>query len=124
MKLLITGGAGYIGSHVVKSLGGIDYDITVYDNLSAGHREAVLFGDLVVGDLEDREKLDRLFFERNFDAVLHFSGSIVVPESVSDPLRYFQSNTVNTHSLLTLCKKHGVKQVHLLIDGRRLWNAR
>lgn len=110
MKLLITGGAGYIGSHVVKALGALNHDITVYDNLSTGHRQAVLYGDLVVGKLEDHFKLECLFSRRKFDAVLHFAGSIVVPESVSNPLRYFHNNTVNTHSLLMLCKNHGVNR--------------
>lgn len=108
MKILITGGAGYIGSHVVKALGLLGHDITVYDNLSTGHREAITFGDLVVGDLSDKSKLDELFKTRKFEAVLHFAGSIVVPDSVSDPLGYYQNNTVNSHFLLTLCQKYGV----------------
>ena len=108
MNILITGGAGYIGSHVVKALGTLGHNITVYDNLSTGHREAVLFGKLVVGNLEDNVKLDELFKTGNFDAVLHFAGSIVVPESVSEPLKYYQNNTVNSHFLLSLCKKYAV----------------
>ncbi|MCM2351124.1 MAG: UDP-glucose 4-epimerase GalE [Bacteriovoracaceae bacterium] len=108
MKILITGGAGYIGSHVVKALGTQGHDITVYDNLSTGHREAVLYGDLVVGDLGDKEKLNALFAAKHFDAALHFAGSIVVPESVSQPLKYYQNNTVNSHTLLSLCQKHAV----------------
>ena len=108
MKILITGGAGYIGSHVVKALGSLNHDITVYDNLSTGHREAVTYGNLVVGDLADHAKLDELFKTSKFEAVLHFAGSIVVPESVSEPLNYYQNNTVNSHFLLTLCQKHNV----------------
>lgn len=108
MKILITGGAGYIGSHVVKALGTQGHDITVYDNLSTGHKEAVLYGDLVVGDLADKEKLNALFATKHFDAALHFAGSIVVPESVSQPLKYYQNNTVNSHTLLSLCQKHAV----------------
>ncbi|WPU65863.1 UDP-glucose 4-epimerase GalE [Peredibacter starrii] len=110
MKILITGGAGYIGSHVVKALGQLGYDITVFDNLSTGHREAVTYGDLVVGDLSDKAKLDELFKTRKFEAVLHFAGSIVVPDSVSDPLGYYLNNTVNSHFLLSLCQKYGVNQ--------------
>lgn len=110
MKILITGGAGYIGSHVVKALGSLNHEITVFDNLSTGHREAVTYGDLVVGDLSDHQKLDELFKSRKFEAVLHFAGSIVVPESVAEPLKYYQNNTVNSHQLLSLCQKHGVKQ--------------
>lgn len=110
MKILITGGAGYIGSHVVKALGQLGHDITVFDNLSTGHREAVTYGDLVVGDLTDKPKLDELFKTRKFEAVLHFAGSIVVPDSVSDPLGYYQNNTVNSHFLLSLCQKYKVNQ--------------
>lgn len=110
MKILITGGAGYIGSHVVKALGLKGHDITVYDNLSTGHRQAVLFGELVEGDLGDYEKLDALFAAKKFEAVLHFAGSIVVPESVSVPLKYYQNNTVNSHYLLTLCQKYSVNK--------------
>ena len=110
MKILITGGAGYIGSHVLKALGAFDHDITVYDNLSTGHREAVTSGDLVVGDLSDKEKLDKLFADRKFDAILHFAGSIVVPDSVSDPLGYYLNNTINSHFLLSLCEKHKVNK--------------
>jgi UDP-glucose 4-epimerase len=107
-KILITGGAGYIGSHVVKALGSSGYELVIYDNLSTGHKAAVTFGELVVGDLDDKVKLDALFQEHKFDAVLHFAGSIVVPESVSNPLKYYQNNTVNSHFLLTLCEKYNV----------------
>ena len=110
MKILITGGAGYIGSHVVKSLGKLGHDLTIYDNLSTGHKEAVTYGELVVGDLSDHKKLDDLFKAKKFEAVLHFAGSIVVPESVTEPLKYYQNNTVNSHSLLTICQKHQVKK--------------
>lgn len=110
MKILITGGAGYIGSHVVKSLGKLGHDLTIYDNLSTGHKEAVTYGELVVGDLSDHKKLDDLFKAKKFEAVLHFAGSIVVPESVTEPLKYYQNNTVNSHSLLTICQKNQVKK--------------
>lgn len=108
MKILITGGAGYIGSHVVKALGKLGHDLTTYDNLSTGHREAVTYGRLVEGDLNDREKLEELFASAKFDAVLHFAGSIVVPESVTEPLKYYFNNTVNSHSLISLCQKYAV----------------
>src|SRR5690606_24219885 len=90
--------------------GAFDHNITVYDNLSTGHREAVTCGDLVVGDLSDKEKLDKLFDDRKFDAILHFAGSIVVPDSVSDPLGYYLNNTINSHFLLSLCEKHKVNK--------------
>jgi UDP-glucose 4-epimerase len=108
MRILITGGAGYIGSHVVKALGQLGHDLTIYDNLSTGHRAAITYGKLVEGQLEDHDKLDQLFQRQQFEAVLHFAGSIVVPESVSDPLQYYANNTVNSHFLLSLCKKHQV----------------
>lgn len=110
MRVLVTGGAGYIGSHVVKALGLQGHDITIYDNLSTGNRKAVLYGELVVGDLKESEKLERLFSDRKFEAVLHFAGSIVVPESVAEPLRYYENNTVNTHLLLTLCQKYQINK--------------
>lgn len=109
MKILITGGAGYIGSHVVKALGSLKkHDLTIYDNLSTGHKEAVTFGELVVGDLSDKEKLDKLFHDKKFDAVFNFAGSIKVPESVVNPIKYYNNNTVNSLTLLSMCLKHSV----------------
>lgn len=110
MKILVTGGAGYIGSHVVKALGKQGHDIIVYDNLSTGHKQAVTHGELIVGDLNEKDKLDSLFQSKKFDAVLHFAGSIVVPESVSEPLKYYQNNTLNSHFLISLCVKHNVQK--------------
>jgi UDP-glucose 4-epimerase len=110
MKILITGGAGYIGSHVVKALGLLGHDLVIYDNLSTGHRQAVTFGKLVVGDLADQEKLEHLFKSEGLEAILHFAGSIVVPESVTNPLKYYQNNTANSLSLLKLCEKYKVEK--------------
>ena len=106
MKVLVTGGAGYIGSHVVKQLGEAGHDIVVYDNLSTGYEWAVTFGELVVGDVGDFDKLDALFSKHNFEAVLHFAANIVVPESVENPLKYYGNNTRNTLNLLTVIQKH------------------
>lgn len=111
MKVLVTGGAGYIGSHVVKQLGEAGHDIVVYDNLSTGHGWAVTHGRLVPGDLADSERLERLFAEEGFEAVLHFAASIVVPESVSNPLKYYSNNTRNTLNLLTIIDRHSVPQL-------------
>jgi UDP-glucose 4-epimerase len=108
-RILVTGGAGYIGSHVVKQLGNAGHEVTVLDNLSTGRREAVLSGELVVGDLADIALLDRVLSQGQFDAVLHFAGSIVVPESVTDPLKYYVNNTANTLQLLGACVRHGVE---------------
>jgi UDP-glucose 4-epimerase len=110
MKILITGGAGYIGSHVVKALGKLGHELTIYDNLSTGHLQAITYGELVVGDLGEKSKLETLFETKKFEAVLHFAGSIVVPESVSHPLKYYQNNTLHSHFLLSLCEKYKIEK--------------
>ncbi|EMP55642.1 UDP-glucose 4-epimerase [Marinobacter santoriniensis NKSG1] len=108
MKVLVTGGAGYIGSHVVRQLDRAGHDIVVFDNLSTGYRWAVTAGELVVGDLADEGAIDALFSAHDFDAVLHFAAHIVVPESVSNPLKYYSNNTRNTLNLLKAVEKHRV----------------
>ncbi|MAL98433.1 MAG: UDP-glucose 4-epimerase GalE [Alteromonadaceae bacterium] len=100
MKVLVTGGAGYIGSHVVRQLGEAGHDIVVYDNLSTGYPWAVTYGELVVGDVADEDALHAVFEAGKFDAVLHFAANIVVPESVENPLKYYGNNTRNTLNLL------------------------
>jgi UDP-glucose 4-epimerase len=107
-RILVTGGAGYIGSHVVKQLGEAGHAVTVLDNLSTGRREAILSGDLVVGDIGDTALLDKVIGQGKFDAVMHFAGSIVVPESVTDPIKYYANNTGNTLKLLDACVRHGL----------------
>ncbi len=109
MKVLVVGGAGYIGSHMVKLLGQQGCDVTVFDNLSFGHANAVLFGDLIVGDLADTEALEQLFETRTFDVVMHFASSILVGESVTDPAKYYRNNFANTQNLLDVMVKHDVK---------------
>ncbi len=110
MKVLITGGAGYIGSHVVKALKNSGHELVIYDNLSTGHEQAILAGELVVGDLADKIKLETLMSLKRFDAVIHFAGSIVVPESVTNPLKYYSNNTLNSLNLINLCNKFDVKK--------------
>ena len=108
-KVLVTGGAGYIGSHVVKLLGEKGYEILVYDNLSTGHEWAVLYGKLVKADLGDKETLRKVFAEFKPDAVMHFAASIVVPESVKYPLKYYRNNVINTLNLLEVMEEQRVK---------------
>lgn len=106
MKLFVSGGAGYIGSHVVKALGQAGHDILVYDNLSTGHSWAILHGKLVVGDLADADLLDTVMAEFQPDAVLHFAASIQVEESVRKPLLYYGNNVTNTLRLLKVMEKN------------------
>jgi len=107
--ILVTGGAGYIGSHVARQLGERGEHIVTLDNLSTGFRSSVLYGDLVVGDTGDMELVSKLLSEREVDTVMHFAAHIVVPESVSDPLKYYRNNTANTRNLLECCVKAGVR---------------
>ena len=108
MKVLVTGGAGYIGSHVVRQLAQAGHDIVVFDNLSTGYRWAVTAGELVVGDLADEAAIGDLFARHEFEAVLHFAANIVVPESVANPLKYYGNNTRNTLNLLKAVEQHRV----------------
>jgi UDP-glucose 4-epimerase len=110
MKILVTGGAGYIGSHIVKALGEKGYDIVVYDNLSYGHEWAVLYGNLVKGDLADRELLNTVFKTGGFDAVIHLAAFVVVDESIREPMKYYKNNFVNTLNLIETCIKYNVKR--------------
>jgi UDP-glucose 4-epimerase len=109
MTILVTGGAGYIGSHVVRQLGERQERVVVLDNLSTGFRSAVLHGELAVGDTGDRELVNRLLREHNIDTVMHFAANTIVPESVSNPLKYYGNNTCSTRSLLQCCQEAGVK---------------
>lgn len=110
-KILIVGGAGYIGSHMVLRLAHAGYDVVVFDNLSNGHRDAVLAGELVVGDLANRAMLARLFAAHRFDAVMHFASSIQVGESVQQPARYYANNVGNTIHLIEAMIEHGVHRL-------------
>ena len=110
VPVLVTGGAGYIGSHAVLALRDAGWDVAVIDNLSTGTRyvvpDDVAFYE---GNVADRELVDRIFAERNIGAILHFAGSIVVPESVERPLEYYRNNTVASHALISAAVEAGVK---------------
>ncbi|HAZ11682.1 MAG: UDP-glucose 4-epimerase GalE [Bdellovibrionales bacterium GWA2_49_15] len=110
MKVLVTGGAGYIGSHVNRILANADHETVVLDNLSTGRREMVLAGKLVVGDLSDQNFVTNLFERERFEAVLHFAGSIIVPESVKEPIKYYKNNTQNAMDLIRTCQKFKVNK--------------
>jgi len=101
LKILITGGAGYIGSHVLKALSKKgNYHVLTIDNLSSGHKEAVIYGDLAVVDLENEEAIKDIFKSFKPDAVIHFAAFIEVAESVVNPAKYYKNNTLNTLNLL------------------------
>jgi UDP-glucose 4-epimerase len=108
MRVFVTGGAGYIGSHVVKALGEAGHEILTYDNLSTGHEWAVLYGKLIKGDLENGRLLEDTI--RNFspEAVIHFAALIQVEESVREPLKYYRNNVGNTLLLLDILKRNGI----------------
>ena len=98
--ILVTGGAGYIGSHVVRQLGEANEKVVVLDDLSTGFRQAVLHGDLVVGNTGDHRALEQVFGSYDIDTVMHFAAHTIVPESVADPLKYYRNNTCASRTLL------------------------
>lgn len=107
--ILVTGGAGYIGSHVVRQLGERGEKVVILDNLSTGFPEAVLYGELIEGDTGDMELVSRILKDHSIDTVMHFAAHTIVPESVENPLKYYRNNTANTRNLLECCQNHGVK---------------
>ena len=107
-KILVTGGAGYIGSHAVKALLAAGHDVVVLDNLSTGFAFAVGNAELVVGDVGDRALLSRLFDRHRFEAVLHFAAHIWVGESVADPAKYYRNNVANALTLFEAAAKNRV----------------
>ena len=109
LNVLVVGGAGFIGSHMVKMLGQQGYRVTTLDDLSSGHRDAVLAGDFVQGDMGDRAVLDAVL-SRGFDAVMHFASFIQVGESVQKPASYYQNNVVKTLGLLDAMRTHGIQR--------------
>ncbi|MGX1198729.1 UDP-glucose 4-epimerase GalE [Parvibaculum sp. MBR-TMA-1.3b-4.2] len=110
MTILVTGGAGYIGSHAVIDFLQAGEEVVVLDNLSTGFDWAVQpRATLVTGDIADTDLLARLFSEHEIEAVVHFAGSVVVPESVENPLKYYLNNTAKSRDLIAACVAHGVK---------------
>jgi UDP-glucose 4-epimerase len=108
-KILVTGGAGYIGSHVVRQLGAAGENVITLDNLCTGFRKAVTAGELIVGETGDADLLERIFTEHDIDTIMHFAAHTIVPESVADPLKYYRNNTCSSRTLLEAAQKHGVK---------------
>src|SRR3954467_15380128 len=111
VRILVTGGAGYIGSHAVKLFLARGHDVWVYDNLSLGHRGAVPEDRLVVGDLGEEARLDQTLLSRRIEAVVHFAASASVGESVRNPALYYRNNLVNTLNLLEAMRRHGVGRI-------------
>lgn len=110
MAILVTGGAGYIGSHMVLALRDIGEDVVIIDNLSTGVEWIVPEGvPLIVGDVGDQQLVETVLREHNVSAIIHFAGSIVVPDSVADPLGYYRNNTVNSRALIEAAIDAGVK---------------
>lgn len=109
--ILVTGGAGYIGSHVVLQLIEAGERVVVLDNFSTGFRDAVIGAELVVGNVGDRQLVSDVLREHHIDTVMHFAARTIVPESVTDPLRYYENNTCATRNLLECCRDAGVEQI-------------
>jgi UDP-glucose 4-epimerase len=111
MKILVAGGAGYIGSHAVRCLGRAGHEVWVYDNLSRGHREAVPAEALIVGELEDQKRVAEVLREKQIDAVMHFAAFALVGESVADPALYYRNNVVAAISLAEAMREAGVNRI-------------
>jgi UDP-glucose 4-epimerase len=109
-RILVVGGAGYIGSHMVKELLGAGYDVTTLDNLSTGHRDLVTGGTFIEGDISDRKLLDFLFSQKTFDAVMHFAANSLVGDSVENPLSYYRNNFYGTLCLIETMIRFHVKR--------------
>ncbi len=111
MRILVTGGAGYIGSHAVRLFVDRGHDVWVYDNLSCGHRDAVSTERLIVGDLNETHRIDQTLVEHQIDAVVHFAAFTYVGESVKEPRKYYQNNLVNTLNLMSSLERHGIRRL-------------
>ncbi|WZO97869.1 UDP-glucose 4-epimerase GalE [Isosphaeraceae bacterium EP7] len=111
MRILVVGGAGYIGSHAVRSLIGAGHFVKVFDNLDAGHRAAVPEGLLIRGDLAEREAVEDALLAHRIDAVMHFAAFTSVPESVADPSKYYRNNLIGTLNLLEAMRSTGARSI-------------
>jgi len=128
-SILVTGGAGYIGSHTVRQLGEAGERVVTLDNLSKGFRGHVLYGDFIEGDTADKALVSRVLREHPIDTVIHFAAHTIVPESVADPLKYYRNNTCATRNLLECCLEAGVKHfvfsstaaVYGIPDSQQCW---
>ncbi len=111
MAVLVCGGAGYIGSHTVAELLAGGKEVVIADNLQKGHKDAVLGGKLMVGDLRDNDFMDKVFTENKIDSVIQFAADSLVGESVGDPLKYYNNNVVSTLCLLNAMRKYDVHDI-------------
>ncbi|MBH5320011.1 UDP-glucose 4-epimerase GalE [Paenibacillus sp. GSMTC-2017] len=111
MAILVTGGAGYIGSHTIAALQERGEEVIVVDNLQQGHKEALLGGKLYVGDLRDEDFLDEVFKENDIDAVIHFAANSLVGESMKSPGKYYHNNVYGTLCLLEKMNEHGTRKI-------------
>jgi UDP-glucose 4-epimerase len=107
-NILVVGGAGYVGSHMVAALGEAGYKPVTLDNLYSGYRNAVIAGEFIQGDLNDRELLNRVLDAHDFAGIMHFAAHIEVGESVRDPAKYYRNNVANTQNLLDAMVRYGV----------------
>ncbi len=127
--VLITGGAGYIGSHTLRQLGEAGEQVITLDNLSTGFRDAILYGEFIEGNTGDKALVSQILRDYNIESVLHFAAHTIVPESVSDPLKYYGNNTCATRNLLACCRDAGVKHfifsstaaVYGMPEGDKAW---
>ena len=111
VNILVTGGAGYIGSHTCKALAKAGFTPITYDNLTSGHEWAVRWGPLARGDILDRDRLDEVFRQYQPSAVMHFAAYAYVDESVEQPLKYYRNNVAGALNLLDVMREHGVNYI-------------
>ncbi len=111
MNILVTGGAGYIGSHVVKELLATEHKVVTYDNLQKGHRQAVWGGEFVRGELGNKDKLAEVISDYNIEAVIHLAADSLVGESMENPSKYYQNNFVNGLNLLEVMCEYDIKKI-------------